>query len=76
MIKKSDIKDFDSVAERKGESKKRIVSEMKDENLKNFEIKLDERTKDLESLSKDIADGFNLDFEELGAKVNTQTSEI
>lgn len=76
MIKTSDIKDFDSVAERKGESKKRIVSEMKDENLKNFEIKLDERTKDLESLSKDIADGFNLDFEELGAKVNTQTSEI
>lgn len=37
---------------------------------------LDERTKDLESLSKDIADGFNLDFGELGAKVNTQTSEI
>lgn len=33
MIKKSDIKDFDSVAERKGESKKRIVSEMKGENL-------------------------------------------
>lgn len=33
MIKKSDIKDFDSVAERNGESKKRIVSEMKDENL-------------------------------------------
>lgn len=31
--KKSDIKDFDSVAERKGESKKGIVSEMKDENL-------------------------------------------
>lgn len=26
--KKSDIKDFDSVAERKGESKKRIVSEI------------------------------------------------
>lgn len=33
MIKKSDIKDFDSVAERKGESKKRIVSEMKGKNL-------------------------------------------
>lgn len=33
MIKKSDIKEFDSVAERKGESKKRIVSEMKGENL-------------------------------------------
>lgn len=76
MIKTSDVKDFDSVAERKGESKKRIVSEMKDENLKNFEIKLDERTKDLESLSKDIADGINLDFEELGAKVNSQTTEI
>lgn len=33
MIIKSDVKEFDSVAERKGESKKRIVSEMKDENL-------------------------------------------
>lgn len=33
MIKKSDIKDFDSVAERKGESKKRIISEMKGKNL-------------------------------------------
>lgn len=33
MIKTSDIKDFDSVAERKGESKKRIISEMKGENL-------------------------------------------
>lgn len=38
--------------------------------------KLDETTKDLESLSKDIADGINLDFEKLGAKVNSQTSEI
>lgn len=38
--------------------------------------KLDERTKDLESLSKDIANGFNLDFEEVGATLNTQTSEI
>lgn len=38
--------------------------------------KLDERTKDLESLSKDIADGINLDFEELGATVDSQTSEI
>lgn len=77
MIKKSDKKDIDSVAERKGESKKRIISEIKDENLNNFEKKkLDERTKDLESLSKDIANGFNLDFEELGATLNTQTSEI
>lgn len=33
MIKKSDIKDFDSVAEQKGESKKRIVSEMKGQSL-------------------------------------------
>lgn len=31
--KKSDVKDFDSEAERKSESKKRIVSEMKGENL-------------------------------------------
>lgn len=28
---KSDVKEFDSVAERKGESKKRIISEIKDE---------------------------------------------
>lgn len=41
-----------------------------------LKIKLDERTNDLESLSKDIANGFNLDFEELGATLNTQTSEI
>lgn len=70
MIKMFDIKDFDLVVEWKGESKKRIVLEMKDENFKNFEIKLDERIKDLESLFKDIVDGFNLDFEELGVKVN------
>lgn len=44
--------------------------------FKILKKKLDERTKDLESLSKDIADGINLDFEELGAKVNSQTSEI
>lgn len=69
MIKKSDVKEFDSVAERKGESKKR------NEGQKSLKFckkkKVDERIKDLESLSKDIADGFNLDFEELGAKVNT-----
>lgn len=41
-----------------------------------LKIKLDERTNDLESLSKDIVNGFNLDFEELGATLNTQTSEI
>lgn len=39
MIKKSDKKDIDSVAERKCESKKRIISEIKDENLNNFEKK-------------------------------------
>lgn len=39
MIKKSDIKDFESVAERKGEGKKRIVSEIKDKNLNYFEKK-------------------------------------
>lgn len=46
---------------------------MKGKNLLKFckKKKVDERFKDLESLSKDIADGFNLDFEELGAKVNT-----
>lgn len=38
--------------------------------LKNLKKKLDERIKDLESLFKDIVDGFNLDFEELGVKVN------
>lgn len=37
--KKSDKKDIDSVAEQKGESKKRIISEIKDENLNNFEKK-------------------------------------
>lgn len=40
MIKKSDIKDIDSVAERKGESKKRTISEIKDEHLNNFENKV------------------------------------
>lgn len=40
MIKKSDKKEFDSVAERKGESKKRIISEIKDEHLNNFENKV------------------------------------
>lgn len=75
--KKTDIKDFDSVAERKSESKKRIITEIKDENLNNFEKKkLNDWTKDLESLSKDIANGFNLDFKKLGAKLNTRTSEI
>lgn len=39
IIKKTDIKDFDSVAERKSESKKRIITEIKDENLNNFEKK-------------------------------------
>lgn len=77
IIKKTDIKDFDSVAERKSESKKRIITEIKDENLNNFEKKkLNDWTKDLESLSKDIANGFNLDFKKLGAKLNTRTSEI
>lgn len=40
MIKKFDIKDFDLVVEWKGESKKRIVLEMKDENFKKFEKKV------------------------------------
>lgn len=37
--KKFDKKDIDSVAIRKGESKKRIISEIKDEHLNNFEKK-------------------------------------
>lgn len=35
--KKTDIKDFDSVAERKSESKRRIASKRKAENVKIFE---------------------------------------
>lgn len=75
--KKIDIKDFDLVVEWKSESKKRIIIEIKDENFNNFEKKkLNDWIKDLESLFKDIVNGFNLDFKKLGVKFNIWISEI
>lgn len=90
MVKKSDVKALVSEIllelknEIKSEIKQEIVDEMKkdfEESIKNkvkkeFEDKIDEKCKEFETQTKEISEGFNLDFDTLREKLNSQASEL
>lgn len=90
MVKNADIKDIVTkiVSEIKSEIKKEIVEEVK-ATLKQeltegvtvqvkteFENKIDSKTKEFESHTKDIADGVNMDLTALREKFHDQLKEL
>ena len=85
-----DVKDIVAsiVSEIKGEIKKEILNEVRntimsevkqsvtDQVKSEFESKIDRKTKEFQDQTKDISDGFNLDFETLREKFHEQAKEL
>ena len=79
MVKKSDIKDIvgEIITDLKHDLKEEIISEIKND-LKvsitaqvqtEFETKIEKQYKDFDFKTKELADGFNLDFDTLREKI-------
>lgn len=86
MVKKSDIKDIvtEIITGLKNELKKEIISEIKkdltesvtDHVKTEFETKIEKQYKDFNSKTKEIEEGFNMDFESLKEKLHSQARDI
>ena len=72
----------------KNEIKREVITEINDSLTKElqesvtaqveeeFENKIKEKTKEFKTQSKNIADGFNQDFESLGEKISWSNAEF
>ena len=90
MVKNTDIKSIVTtiVSEMKNEIKREVITEIKESLTKElqesvtaqvkeeFENKIEEKTKEFKTQTKDIADGFNLDFESLREKFHDQLRDL
>lgn len=86
MVKKSDIEEIvlaivsklkeEIKTEIKEEIKEEIKAEIKAEIANGLEQKLDENSKRFNTMTKEMSDGFNLDFENLREKFHKQASEF
>ena len=86
MVKKTDIKDIvgEIITGLKHDLKEEIISEIKND-LKvsvtaqvqtEFETKIEKQYKDFDYKTKELADGFNLDFDTLQEKLHSQPQDI
>lgn len=86
MVKKSDIEEIVSAilcklreeikTEIKEEIKEEIKAEIKEEIANELEQKLDENSKQFNTMTKEMSDGFSLDFNNLQEKFHKQASEF
>ena len=90
MVKNDDIKSIVTtiVSEIKGELKKEIIQEVKEELSKEiattvtakvraeFDNKIDTKTKEFESCTKEISDGMSMDLDALKEKFHEQLKEL
>ncbi|XP_062599015.1 uncharacterized protein LOC134260484 [Saccostrea cucullata] len=90
MVSKDDVKGMVTsiVTELKGELKNEILAEVKESLIpevkqsvteqvkKEFGEKIDKKTKEFQDQTKDISEGFNLEFETLKEKFHEQAKEL
>lgn len=90
MVSKTDVKEIVTsiVFELKNEIKNEILAEVKatimpdltqsvtDKIKTQFENKIDTKTKEFEHQTKEISDGFQLEFETLREKISAQAKEF